>query len=448
MTGKQPDCDSEPAGHEPKVDGMVDGRNDDVEQVTARQDLDAYEYPMLRPLEAFPAMISGQQVLCLRDPMRYSEAVVSVPAQTASILGLLDGQHSLLDIQEAFVRRFGSLLFREQLLQLLRALDDHLLLDSPRFADHRAEIEEEFRRARSRVASLAGKSYPSDSSALGRQLDGYMNALDGPRDTPPSPSAASLAGLVVPHIDFARGGPCYAWGYRELEGTPPADRFLILGTVHAPIMRAFSLTRKDFETPLGTVETDQEFVNCLLDATENGYLDDELAHRGEHSIEFQAVFLRHHTPPSRQVQIVPVLCGSLHRFIEDGRSPGGEQEIESFVAALQETMARLGGRTVIMASADLAHVGPQFGDQHQITPGQLREVAEADREMLRSVEAGDAEAFFGAVARDGDRRRICGLPPIYTLLRLLPDARGRLLRYSQWPDPQGTVTFAAVALYS
>lgn len=416
--------------------------------MTTREAAEPYEYPRLRPIEAFPAVVSGQEVLCLRDPQQYCESVVYVPAHTASILGLFDGEHSLLDIQETFVRRFGSLLFREQLLQVIHSLDEHLLLDSPRFAGHRAEIEEGFRRANSRAAILAGKSYPSDAEALRGQLDSYLTDPDGPGDTPPSPSAASLMGLVLPHIDFARGGPCYAWGYREMEGAPPPDRFLILGTVHAPITRAFALTRKDFETPLGAVETDREFVDRLLAAAGNGYLEDEVAHRAEHSIEFQAVFLRHRTPPARPVRIVPVLCGSLHRAIEDRRSPQEAQEIESFVAALRETMADLGGRTVVMASADLAHVGPRFGDRRQITPGQLREVAEADQEMLGLVEAGDAEAFYHAVARDGDRRRICGLPPIYTLLRLLSGAWGRLLAYSQWPDPQGTVTFAAVALYA
>jgi hypothetical protein len=75
-------------------------------------------------------------------------------------------------------------------------------------------------------------------------------------------------------------------------------------------------------------------------------------------------------------------------------------------------------------------------------------VADLDRKTLESVEAGDAEAFFRAVARGGDRRRICGLPPIYALLRLLDGGTGRLLSYSQWPDPNGTVTFAALALYA
>ncbi|MBI4735301.1 MAG: AmmeMemoRadiSam system protein B [candidate division NC10 bacterium] len=416
--------------------------------MTTRSDTDTYEYPRLRPVEAFPAVVSGQEVLCLRDPQQYSEVVVYVPAQTASILGLFDGQHSLLDIQEAFTRRFGSLLFREQLLQVIQSLDERLLLESPRFATHRAKVEDGFRRSRSRKAMLAGKSYPPEATGLRQQLESYFTAAEGPGDTPPSPAAAGLSGLVVPHIDFARGGPCYAWGYRELEGAAsPVDRWVILGTVHAPIARAFALTRKDFETPLGTVETDQEFVDRLLASVGDQYLEDELAHRGEHSIEFQAVFLRHVTPSASPVRIVPILCGSLHRFIEDRRSPSEERDIEAFLAAVRDTMAGLGGRSLVLASADLAHVGPRFGDPRQITPGQLREVADADREMLETIEAGDAEAFFRAVARDGDRRRICGLPPIYAALRVLPGAQGRVLRYRQWPDPQGTVTFSAVALY-
>jgi predicted class III extradiol MEMO1 family dioxygenase len=82
-----------------------------------------------------------------------------------------------------------------------------------------------------------------------------------------------------------------------------------------------------------------------------------------------------------------------------------------------------------------------------MTPGQLREVEDADRRTLAAVEAGDAEAFFRDVAKDGDRRHICGLPPIYAALRVLGRSRGRLLRYGQWADPNGTVTFAALALY-
>jgi hypothetical protein len=121
--------------------------------------------------------------------------------------------------------------------------------------------------------------------------------------------------------------------------------------------------------------------------------------------------------------------------------------VEQFLTLLRDTIHAVGGRTVVVASADLAHIGPRFGDPHRVTNGQLRETADADRQLLSAVEAGDAEEVFRLVARDGDRRRICGLAPIYLALRVIPVTTGRLLRYGQWADPQGTVTFAAVALY-
>ena len=56
----------------------------------------AYEYPHLRAVDAFPAEVQGQPVLCLRDPMQFCESVVYVAQQTVAILGLFDGRHSLL----------------------------------------------------------------------------------------------------------------------------------------------------------------------------------------------------------------------------------------------------------------------------------------------------------------------------------------------------------------
>lgn len=407
----------------------------------------AYEYPRLRPVEAFPASVQGKQVFCLRDPLHYTDMVVSVPPQAAAILDLFDGRHSLLDIQEAFARRLGTLLFREQLLGVIQSLDECLLLESPRFAEHRATIEEEYRGAAERPARLAGSGYASDPAALRRDLEGYFTAEDGPREAIPNPSAGRIGGLVVPHIDYARGGPCYAWGYREASGAMPVDRWVVLGTAHVPIRRPFALTRKDFATPLGPAEVDRDCLEALLHRIGGEYLDDEFAHRGEHSIELQSVFLRHVTPDDRRVRMVPILCGSFHEFVQERRPPRDGDGIEAFLAGLRDTLNDLDGRTVVIASADLAHVGPQFGAAGPLTPGQLLEVEAADREMLRFVEAGDAPGFFQAVAQDGDRRHICGLPPIYAMLRVLEGQKGRLIRYAQWPDPNGTVTFAALAMY-
>ncbi len=91
---------------------------------------------------------------------------------------------------------------------------------------------------------------------------------------------------------------------------------------------------------------------------------------------------------------------------------------------------------------------PRFGDAWPVGRGELTRVEADDRALLRPVVEADAEGFFAEALRQEDRNRICGLSPIYALLRLLPGgskAHGQLLHYGQWPDAAGTVTFASVS---
>jgi hypothetical protein len=62
----------------------------------------------------------------------------------------------------------------------------------------------------------------------------------------------------------------------------------------------------------------------------------------------------------------------------------------------------------------------QHGSQHAIML----------RDPLRlSICTGDAEALFQGVKEEQDRRRICGLPPIYLTLRYLDGAKGEVSGY-------------------
>ena len=118
--------------------------------------------------------------------------------------------------------------------------------------------------------------------------------------------------------------------------------------------------------------------------------------------------------------------------------------MRAFLDALGETVAASGRRVAFIAGADLAHMGPRFGDPAPVGPAELAVIDREDRELLAAVEAGDADGFFESVRRDNDRRRTCGLSPIYALLRALGGAKGTLRRYGQWPDPHGVVSFASV----
>jgi MEMO1 family protein len=104
---------------------------------------------------------------------------------------------------------------------------------------------------------------------------------------------------------------------------------------------------------------------------------------------------------------------------------------------------------VWIAAADLAHVGPHFGDPRPLGAGDLEALADHDAALLATVTDGAAAAFYRLLADEHDERRVCGLPPIYTMLRLCGKVRGEILGYEQCPADAGSrVSVAAVVLRS
>jgi hypothetical protein len=68
---------------------------------------------------------------------------------------------------------------------------------------------------------------------------------------------------------------------------------------------------------------------------------------------------------------------------------------------------------------------------------------------LKRAEAADAAGYFQVIAGERDRRRICGLPPTFTLLEAVRPGHGKLLHYDQNVHYLGheSVSFASVAFY-
>ncbi|MDA0999224.1 MAG: AmmeMemoRadiSam system protein B [bacterium] len=408
-------------------------------------------HPALRQIEATPIDNSGEQGLMLRDPFHLSDAVLVVSMAAVPILQRLDGRHSLEEIRSIYKEEYRADVSMEQLRDLVDQLEKARFLEGERFDSYRGQLFENYMRGKTRPSFLAGRSYEAEPDSLRSQLKNFFTHEDGPGL--PGPNGAvpenPLRGLIVPHIDFPRGGTTFAWSYRALAERSDADLYIVLGTCHAPMQAMYGLTRKGFETPFGVLEVDADFVGSLAERAPEDLFQDEFAHRAEHSIEFQAVFLRY-LHPERPIRFVPILVGSFGEFIHTQSSPAGSEKFESFLAALQGAIggAEESGRKVcLLASVDLAHVGPQFGDAEAVDAEQLAMLAQEDRASLDAVCRGDAEAFYWSVAKDGDRRKVCGLAPIYTILRALENCRGEVLRYSQWPDPNGTVTFCSMALH-
>ncbi len=386
---------------------------------------------------------------CLRDPQGLAEQPLFLNSPQAFLVAMMDGTNSLRDIQAAFFRQTSELLTTETLENLVTQLDEHHFLDSPSFRVYLASQVEEFRQMPSRPARHAGTAYAATADELRLQLDGYLKDAREPERPSSSGTAGPLQGLIAPHIDFHRGGATYAYACKALAEHAEADRYIIFGTCHNPMEKRFALTNKDYETPLGAVPTDREFVRRLAGKLPDDFFQDEFAHRNEHSIEFQAVCLRYALGGRRAFTAVPALVGSFHDILSEGGDAAADRQVAAMVSALTETMAELPGRYCVIAGADLAHVGRQFGDPTGPSEAYLAEVARADREFLRVVEEGAAEEAFHFIAAERDRRRVCGYPPIYMAMRCLNQARGSLLDYRQWADLQAgaSVSFAALAFF-
>ncbi|HEX6800983.1 MAG TPA: AmmeMemoRadiSam system protein B [Candidatus Binatia bacterium] len=412
--------------------------------------------PRIRPIEAFPVQQDGKTLIYLKDPLNLATPIGISPIGYF-LLTHLDGHHSFVDIQAAYNQRFGVLLMSEELRGFIDMLDQHYYLESERFSNYQQEVIAEFRRLPTRTPAHAGGGYKSEPMELTVQLDSYFLAPKGPG----LPSAGNGAAapkapkaIVAPHIDFHRGGPAYAWAYKPLAECAGADLYIILGTSHCGGQTPYILTRKDFETPLGLVETDGEFVSRLQAKCAEDCFTDEYLHRGEHSIEFQVVFLKYIAQkraaltgqPEKPFKIVPILVSSFHAMMMSRTLPERNEAIGTFLRRLREMAYRDSRQVCFIAGVDLAHVGRQFGDTEPVTDDFLKWVEAEDRQLVDRLATLDAPGFFNEIAKDQDKRKICGFSPLYSLIHLLDGARGNRLHYGQafTPETGSAVTFTSV----
>jgi hypothetical protein len=400
--------------------------------------------PKLRPVEAFPSQRGGQPIIVLRDASGLSDRAVVVAPNMFLLLTLLDGTRTLREVQVEYVRRSGELLLSEHLERIVRELDANLLLEGETFDRFAQEQREEFARLTVRPASHAGKAYPADPGLLREQLRSYfaVAALNNPLSD--DERAARPVALIAPHIDFARGGPCYAHAYRHLsESTAaPPDLLVILGIAHSAPPSPYVLTRKDFVTPLGRAETSLRILDALQQRWPGAaeLYRDELSHRGEHSVELQVVFSQY-ALDGRMPPILPILCSN-----RPADSPRENEQAEAFMQALRDSLAEHAPAACIIAGADLSHIGQRFGDGGPLAASALRAAEEGDRRLLAHAERLDADGLWRAAHGEIGARNVCGLPAIYTLLRITGAHSGRLLKYEQGVErqTQSMVSFAAM----
>jgi MEMO1 family protein len=406
--------------------------------------------PKVRPVEAFPVEQQGQTYILLRDPSGIAPEPILIGMGAYFLITQMDGSNERLDLQAAFVRRFGEIIPSEQIQQLIDGLDRAYFLDSARYAERVRTVAEEFARTPERPAALAGLAYEKDPVQLRQEIAAFFKRHGAPGEIPtPRNDGAPLSGLISPHIDPRRGGAAYAHAYAELLTRERPELVIILGTSHQGLgPQLFTATSKDYATPLGVVRTDREFVGHLSGRYQDGNLyEQELLHRNEHSIEFQALFLAW-ALGTAGYQIVPILVGSFHEMVLSGETPAYDSRVGGFLEAVRAQLEAESRRVLIIAGVDFAHVGKKFGDSFSADEKVAQWVKSEDLALIENIKRGDPDGFFADIAKDRDARKICGLSPMYTQLELLRDHPARLLMHDIAMEPQteSAVSFASLAI--
>ncbi len=410
--------------------------------------------PKLRNLEFFPVREGETQSVGLRDPEGISDGILFLPPNIFYLVQFLDGQHTRNQIAGEYLKRFGEILMPQWVDKVIGDLDEKLFLEGERFDAAKRALLASFRAQPTRPAMFAGKSYEADPEKLKQQLDGFFRPKEGPGSSPSEHAGKALKAIVAPNVEINQAGPIYAWAYKEVREAKTPDVFVILGTARGVIETLFACTDRDFETPLGLVRTDREFLRLFRAHGGEVFFQDELAHRKDHAIEFQAVFLQHVLGAAKPVTIVPVLCSFSHLHFSHPDLLAQGQRVGQFLEAFRKTLAAFGKEVCFVVSGDLAHIGMRYGDLKPPTDFSFHKTMQADLAMLKHAENGDPDAFLQFIQNEDDARRIGLLPPLYTMLKLVgyPSGgapKGSVLRYDRATVDQynSTVTYAALAFY-
>jgi MEMO1 family protein len=395
--------------------------------------------PRLRfNLDFVPSADPSRPGLYIRDPYHYSDATLLVPPPLVQALECFDGMQSTLDLRSELVRITGEIQVGDLEKHLFDSLNEAGFLENDRYLELKRLREAYFASETKRPAAFAGSAYPKDRAKLADLLLRRIGNSQGRPET---------IAVAAPHASPDGAWETYRAVYQSL---PPVSEsvnrtFIILGTSHYGAPDRFGLTRKSFSTPFGTASTDIALVDELEKASPDAVRMEDYCHAVEHSIEFQIVFLQHLYGPA--VRILPILCGPYVKSIYEGGMPEQNDHVARFLDALANIGIREAGRVFWLLGVDMAHMGRRYGDplRAKANLGEMVPIEQRDRQRIEKILTGDLRAYWSLVQEGHDDLKWCGASPIYTFMKVMPDARGELLDYHQWQiDPESVVTFAGL----
>jgi MEMO1 family protein len=390
--------------------------------------------PPVRYVEAIPFEEDGRDLILLKDPLGFSDSVIAISHSTFPLIAMFDGIRTVKSFVDEIEEATGTAPDPSRIINIVNTLDNAYMLQNEKFNNHRLEIENQFKNMSVREATLSGGGYPDNPQELRGYLENLLLAPP-PDDLEPETVDTSKAarGLLVPHIDFMRGGKSYGRAYKEFQNilTELNDGPLLVGVIgvaHNGSISPIVTTAKDFETPFGVLENNKKAIKTLKTKLGESVFTEEWLHKDEHSIELQTVWVKH-IIAEREVTFLPILTGIFD--VDENLSPTKNKNIAKIVETLKQIELEHDGPVVWIASVDFAHVGTFFDDPEPVSKDFAAEIEVLDMEALKFVKNVDAEGWWKSINEDENARRVCGRNATYLALKLLEGSKGVIVDYQQ-----------------
>jgi AmmeMemoRadiSam system protein B/AmmeMemoRadiSam system protein A len=239
-------------------------------------------------------------------------------------------------------------------------------------------------------SSLAGSWYSADPNVLTAQLDEFFRKAN-------TKVINNVIALILPHAGYAYSGQTAASALKTID--KKYKRIIVIGPSHRTYMEEIlSVPRAThYETPLGQIPLDNEFIDKLLKFPVVQNL--QHAFEGENSIEMELPLLQYRW---RDFKLVPIVAGqcSLDTIRKAGSILQGLVDVE----------------TLVVASSDFTHFGPRF-NYVPFTENVPEQIKKLDMGAYEYIAKLDSDGFLEYKRKTG--ATICGYIPIAVLLSML-----------------------------
>lgn len=292
----------------------------------------------------------------------------------------------------------------------------------------RPKKEEPAKLAKSVLRStLAGRWYPANAGTLSKQIEGFFEKAE-------VEPINNIIAFILPHAGYQFSGQTAAFalsaGWPSPKTTSKRDpakrepkykRVVIIGPSHrVPMEEILSVPRvTHYETPLGEVPLDVEFIDKLLKYSM--FQNVPQVHKYEHSVQIEVPLLQY---MQGDFKLVPIVAGSC--------------SLETISKAGTILRSLVDEETLVIASSDFTHYGRNYGYVPFIEniPEQIKKL---DMGAYKYIADLDSRSFLDYKRRTG--ATICGYIPIAILLSMLEEpVEAKLIKYTTSGELTGDFT--------